>query len=204
MSKSLGNFYTIREILEIYTSETLRYFLISTHYRKPIHYNEEALDLAKRILEKFYTAFEFSKDAKLQINTDFSEKSSDELNNTIIQTERNFIDAMDDDFNTSLALTHLQSLVRNINKIASAGEFVSVKILEKAHQLLFTLGNIFGLFSKMRMGLSDNLVELLLEIRQEARVNKNYTLADEIRHKLNKLNIEIKDLPQKTIWYKKI
>lgn len=204
MSKSLGNFYTIQQILQKYTPETLRYFLISTHYRKPIDFDEENLNLAGRSLEKFYIALEFSRDAQLEANNDFSDTVSNQLEEIIQQTEKNFMEAMDDDFNTALALTHLQSFIREVNKISSTNEVIAPETLKKAHNLLLNLGDILGLYSKNKEDSSNVLVNLILKIRQKARKNKNYELSDEIRDELNKLGIEIKDLPQKTIWYKKM
>ncbi|MHA1298327.1 MAG: DALR domain-containing protein, partial [Candidatus Helarchaeota archaeon] len=127
-----------------------------------------------------------------------------ELENTILHTEEKFIEAMDDDFNIPLALSHLQNLARAINKIASGGKYVRPMTLSKAHELLLKIGNILGIFLEHKKETSDYLINLLLTIRAEARKTKNYALSDKIRSEIQKMNIEVKDLPLKTIWFKKI
>ncbi|MHA1384749.1 MAG: cysteine--tRNA ligase [Candidatus Helarchaeota archaeon] len=204
MSKSLGNFFTINEILEKRSPENLRYFLISTHYRKPIEYNEDNLDQAKNILERLYAALEFSRPPITYDESKISDELTKELENTILHTEEKFIEAMDDDFNIPLALSHLQNLARTINKIASGGKYVRPTTLSKAHELLLKIGNILGIFLEHKKETSDYLINLLLTIRAEARKTKNYALSDKIRSEIQKMNIEVKDLPLKTIWFKKI
>ncbi len=204
MSKSLKNFFTIQEVLEKRSPENLRCFLISTHYRKPMEFSDENLDHAQNVLEKFFVALEASRNAHLIDNKDYSKSLTEDLKKLIQQTQSEFILAMDDDFNTPLALSHLQTLAREINKITQKGEIVNPEIMEQAHKLLWELGSILGIFLENKEGISDKLVDLILTIRQEARQSKDYALSDKIRDELNKLNLEVKDLPNKTIWYKKI
>ncbi|MFX0133425.1 MAG: cysteine--tRNA ligase [Candidatus Hodarchaeota archaeon] len=204
MSKSLKNFFTIQEVLEKRSPENLRCFLISSHYRKPMEFSEENLDHAQRVLERLFVAIESSRNAHLTENKNFSKNLTAELEKAIQQTESEFILAMDDDFNTSLALSHLQMLAREINKITQKGEIIEPEIMDRAHKLLLELGSILGIFLENKESISDKLVDLILSVRQEARRNKNFALSDNIRDELNKLNIEVKDLPNKTIWYKKI
>ncbi|NVM04382.1 MAG: cysteine--tRNA ligase [Candidatus Helarchaeota archaeon] len=204
MSKSLKNFFTIQEVLEKRSPENLRCFLISTHYRKPMEFCEENLDHAQRVLERFYVALESSRNAHFTENKNLLKKLTAELEKTIQQTESEFILAMDDDFNTPLALSHLQTLAREINKITQTSEIVDPEIMERAHKLLLELGSILGIYMENKESFSDKLVDMVLAIRQQARQNKDYALSDKIRDELNKLNIEVKDLPNKTIWYKKI
>jgi len=200
----LKNFFTIQEILEKRSPENLRCFLITTHYRKPMEFSEENLDNAQRVLEKFFVALESSRNTNILENKEFSKNLSEELEKTVQQTKNEFMLAMDDDFNTPLALSHLQNLAREINKIAQKGEIVHPEIMKQAHELLWKLGSILGIFLEDKEGFSSKLIDLILIIRQEARERKDFALSDKIRDELNKLNIEVKDLPHKTIWYKKI
>ncbi|MHA1378679.1 MAG: cysteine--tRNA ligase [Candidatus Helarchaeota archaeon] len=204
MSKSLGNFLTIRDILEKTSPEILRHFLISTYYRKPIEYNENNLEQAKNRLQKLIIAFEYTRDPIAHDDLEISEELTNELENAVMQIRETFIDAMDDDFNTPLALSYLHDLARIINKIASSGNYINPHALKKSHNLLLELVNILGLSIDKKRSFSGELINLLLTIRNQARKNKNYTLSDEIRSKLQNFNIEIKDLPLKTIWFKKL
>ncbi len=193
MAKSLGNFFTIREILERYRPEEVRYFILTSHYRSPLNYDEEHLLNARRALDRLYTALRGLPQAEPGGAEAFVEK---------------FNAAMDDDFNTPEALAVLFELVREINK--ARGEDP-----EKAARMgaeLKRLGGILGILQEAperwlqgapaasRQGLSDEEIESLIQQRIEARKSKNWAEADRIRDELKAQGVVLEDTPQGTNW----
>ncbi|MDX1489793.1 MAG: cysteine--tRNA ligase [Pseudohongiellaceae bacterium] len=190
MSKSLGNFFTVREVLEQYRPEVVRYLLISSQYRSPINYSEQSLKQAEASLERFYTALR-----GLAID------EARDLANS--QFEKSFCAAMDDDFNTPVALSAMFDLAREINK---------QKELEpnKAATLgivLKRLGKVLGIlqanpdeFLQLAGDVDPQEVDALIAQRKQARADKNWALADEIRDKLNDMNIVVEDGAQGSSW----
>ena len=192
MSKSLGNFFTVREILKHYQAEEIRYFIVSSHYRSPLNYDEEHLQNARAALTRFYTALR---------GLPISDGAGAEA-----WLER-FSLAMDDDFNTPEALAVLFDLTREINRARRDGE-------EQATHLaaaLIRMGGVLGILqddpeSYLRgsapdqQGLSDQAIEALIQQRLEARSSKNWAEADRIRDQLKAGNVLLEDGPQGTSW----
>lgn len=196
MSKSLGNFFTIRDVLNTYHPEILRYFIINSHYRSPLNYSDNTLDQSKAALEAYYLALE-----GLEIPEDIA------LDDDIAAP---FIAAMDDDFNTPEALSVLSALRRDINTARQSGD--ADRALFLAGQLK-SLGAILGLFQlepieflrgisgdNVAGGLSDADVNALVEERTRARAEKNWARGDEIRDQLNQAGIVLDDSANATRW----
>lgn len=196
MSKSLGNFFTIRDVLEKYQPEVVRYLLISRHYRSAINYAEDNLIEARAGLERFYQS--------LRAYADVESLSVDALKGNHFY-ER-FVAAMNDDFNTSEALAAMFDLVRTLNTATKAGEVEEARAL--ASQLK-GIGAIFGIlqgdaesFLKASSGdeISAEDVDALIAERVQAKADKNWGRADEIRDQLVEQGVVLEDSPQGTTW----
>ena len=204
MSKSLGNFFTIEEVLQKYSPMAVRFFLISTHYRSPIDFNEEQISQARQRYGRFQLALAFS--GQGDPSSPISDIFSSELEETIEKTRKDFIEAMDDDFSTPRAIASINNLVKYVNGLASEKETVKPEVLKGAHNLLLDLGYVLGLAKSPEEGeeeeLINNLVKFILELRKDARDKKQYEIADRIRDKLKELDITLLDYPTRTIWTK--
>jgi cysteinyl-tRNA synthetase len=195
MSKSLGNFFTIREVLEKYHPEVVRYFLLSSHYRSQVNYSDENLTLAKKSLESLYTALrEFS-----------PSKQTDSLAENLF-TQR-FNQAMDDDFNTPEAIAVLFDLAHEINRVKTQDKTNA----EQLAQQLYQLGEILGILQTTPQAflqfavddlsqLSNAQIESLIAERNQAREQKNWALADKLRDELLANNIILEDSGRETTW----
>ncbi len=197
MSKSLGNFFTIREILEKYHPEVVRYLLISSHYRSAINYSEESLRTAKGALDRFYTALKGFEEL-LPVDLDRFNEPSEYM--------QRFIEAMEDDFNTPEALAALFDMVRELNSQVAAGETGrSTKLALE----LKSLGHMMGLFLDvpekfLQAGGSDEIsaedIEAKIEQRKQAKKDKDFALADQIREELLAQNVVLEDSREGTSW----
>jgi len=190
MSKSLGNFFTVREILERYQAEEVRYFILTSQYRSPLNYSDEHLDNARNALTRFYTALRGLPEATPTADTQF---------------EKDFHAAMQDDFNTPEALATLFELVREINRVRAEDEAAAASL----GALLRQLGDLIGILqsnaeSYLRGGASANdgdaEIDALVAQRNEAKANKDWGTADEIRNKLQEMGIVLEDGPSGTTW----
>ena len=200
MSKSLGNFKTVREIAEVYGYEVIRYFLISSHYRSPINYSLEIIEQCKSALERLYTCRE-SLDFAVK-NASVDKADNDELLINVLDERRNqFITAMDDDLNTADGLAAIFDLTKDINtKILDKG--VSKAVCEHAASLFDELCGVLGILYNRKENSVDSEIEALIEKRQEARKNKDWATADKIRDDLKAKGIILKDTPQGVTWTK--
>jgi len=203
MSKSLGNFFTIKDILKEFSPDVLRLFLISTHYRSPIDFSFERLKEAER---SFSRLLNFIESRKIIEELPTSEEKSEELN--IEGFRQEFESAMDDDFNTAKALGVLFELIKRVNQLKDRAlregrvtrkEKLSYrKAVEFVENALRTLG--FKLEREPESGLEETLIELLIEVRNELRKKKEFNLADLIRNRLKELGIVLEDLPTGTVY----
>ena len=189
MSKSLNNFFTIRDVLETYDAETIRFFLLSGQYRSPLNYSQENLDKARAALNRLYTTLR---------DTQAVEPDSTEDEYTA-----KFKEYMDDDFNTPGAISVLFDLAKQINK--ESGE-TAQKLAGRLKQLASVLGILEQDPNKfLTTGAKDDdveQIEALIKQRNEARKQKNWALADEARDKLKQMHIELEDGPQGTVWHR--
>jgi cysteinyl-tRNA synthetase len=184
MSKSLGNFFTIRDVLARYDGETLRFFMLRTHYRSPFNFSDANLDDARAALRRLYTAL------------DGVEPSSGEIAWSQPQAAA-FRAAMNEDFNTPAALAMLFELANELNRTRSA----------ETAGLLRSLGATLGILQQvprryLQGGLDATAIEAAITARQAAKATKNYVEADRIRKELAAQGVELKDTPQGTTWVK--
>ena len=192
MSKSLNNFFTVRDVAERYGYEPIRYMMVSCHYRSPINYSAEVIEQAKNSLERLYTCRD---------NIDFALKNAaegGEIPAFIEQRKQEFIDAMEDDLNTADALAAVFMLVRDINTAISAG--AGKKTLKAFAEVFDELTGVLGLVYNRKTETLDSEIEALIEKRTEARKNKDFKSADEIRDKLKEMGIILEDTPQGVKW----
>lgn len=199
MSKSLGNFKTVREIADVYGYEVIRYFLISSHYRSPINYNLEIIEQCKSALERLYNcreSLDFSiKNAKTDIADD------NEILALIDSRKEQFINSMDDDLNTADGIAAVFDLVSDINtKIINKD--VSKNVCQKAADMFDELTGVLGLVYNRKSNDINDDIEKLIEERQQARANKDWATADRIRDELKAQGITLKDTPQGVTWVK--
>jgi cysteinyl-tRNA synthetase len=191
MSKSLGNFFTVREILARYQAEEVRYFILTSQYRSPLHYDDEHLDNARSALTRFYTAMRGLPVAEAAGGEAFAER---------------FRAAMDDDFNTPEALAVLFELVREINRVRPENETRAATLAGELRRL----GGVLGILQDdpehylrggdVDSGLSDARIEELIQQRQHAKTEKQWTEADRIRDQLKEQGVVLEDSPQGTTW----
>ncbi|MCL2194874.1 MAG: cysteine--tRNA ligase [Oscillospiraceae bacterium] len=188
MSKSLGNFFTVREVAEKYGYEPVRYLLIAAHYRSPLNYSVEVIEQAKAALQRLYTCRD---------NLDFALQNAAETGETLdLASYRDgFIAAMDDDLNTAGAMGHLYDLVRELNTHMNAASKPS---LQAAAELFDELTGVLGLLYNRKETQADDQVNALVAEREQARRDKNWARADEIRAQLTAMGVTIEDTPQGT------
>lgn len=199
MSKSLGNFKTVREIADVYGYEVIRYFLISSHYRSPINYNLEIIEQCKSALERLYNCRESLDFAVKNASTDIAD--DEEIIKLIDSRKEQFITAMDDDLNTADGIAAIFDLVSDINtKIINKD--VSKNVCTAAADMFDELTGVLGLVYNRKSNSLDEEIEKLIEERQQARANKDWATADRIRDELKEQGITLKDTPQGVIWIK--
>lgn len=218
MSKSLGNFFTIKEVLDKFAPEVVRFFLISTHYRSPIEFSDEQLREAESSIDRYYTTI-------VRIN-DFLERDEGEesidigraFEETVFSFKEKFEEAMDDDFNTALALGHIFELIRDVNRFLDnkpSGQKAK-ELLLKTKELLAETGSILNIFSRApdewrralmeskKIGLSEKEIIAKIKERHDARQRKDWAMADAIRKELEEKGIILEDKKDRTEWKVKI
>lgn len=193
MSKSLGNFFTVREILERYDGEAIRFFLLSGHYRSPIDFNDGLMDMAKASLGRLENARDNLKFLAGTQEGNMTEAEKHALND-FEQFRVKFKDAMDDDLNTADAIAAIFELVTEINKDVKDG--CSKEMAEKSLDILLELTGVLGILETEKDESVDDEISKLVEERQQARAEKNFQRADEIRDMLKERGITLKDTPQ--------
>jgi len=201
MSKSLGNFVTVRDALKRYDPEVLRFFFASAHYRSIIDFSEASLEQAQRSLQTLRNAL--SNVQKLAPRSGI-EKNEEELEKKILRCRDKFVKAMDDDFNSPFALTALFDLANEINKFVDSHETINANLLEKVVNAFRELGGIFNILQKeekkVDVGIVGDLVDLFIELRQEFRETKDWQMSDKIRSRLRDLGIILEDTAYGTRW----
>ncbi|MEW6587303.1 MAG: cysteine--tRNA ligase [Nitrospirota bacterium] len=220
MSKSLGNFFTIREVLERFDPEVLRFFLLSTHYRSPIEFSDELLREAENSIDRYYTTL-----IRISDFLDRKDEAVKELSKTgksfrdlISAFKMKFEAALDDDFNTALALGHLFEVVRECNRVLDTrptGREVQ-ELVVKTRGLLTEAGSVLNIFGRepmewyrslmevKKIGLSEKDIIERISDRQNARQKKDWQIADEIRKDLEDKGILLEDKKDRTDWKIKV
>jgi len=208
MSKSLGNFFLLREILEKFSGNVVRLFILSTHYRKPINFSFENMEDTKKALQNIVKSMnKFGNIVKKYKNEKIENVKNSKFSQKIDEFDKKFEDAMDEDMNTPQALATIFDQIRETNKLISTneGEFSTIyyEIKKSYDSLKQKIENVFGIAIETEnavkegdgesMELTKKLIELLIKLRSEARSEKNFKLSDEIRDELKKLGVEIKD-----------
>jgi len=191
MSKSLGNFFTVREVAAKYGYEPIRYLMLASHYRSPVNYSVDSIEQAKASLQRLYTCRE---------NLEFAlANAADGDQIDLGHYREDFIAAMDDDFNTAGALGVVFDMVREINTrmaVAAGQTPTSQQALKAAAALFDELTGVLGLVYNRREAQVDDAVEALVTQRMEARKAKDWKRADEIRAQLKEMGVTIEDTPQ--------
>ncbi len=202
MSKSEGNFFTVRDIVKEFSYITIRFFMLSAHYRSPINFSRDLIIQADTGLKRIYNTID---NLKFILSHSEAEKMTEEENNKYLSFEKyreSFKEAMDDDLNTADAISHIFSLVRDVNTETDTNGSYSREYLEKSISLINELLTVLGLEYKEEEDSLTSEVEALIEERQKARKEKNFALADKIRDKLTKMGIVLEDTRQGVKWSK--
>ena len=198
MSKSLGNFFTVREISEKYDLQVLRFFMLSAHYRSPLNFSAELMEAAGNGLERIVTAAE---NLKFLMGNTQAEKMTEEEESLFRQTDRfkeNFEKAMDDDFNTADAIAAIFDYVKFINTNTDGNS--SKEFLEKLHDRLAKLSDVLGIIVDKKEEMLDAEIEKMIEERQAARKNRDFARADQIRADLLAKGIVLEDTREGVKW----
>ncbi len=199
MSKSLGNFFTVRDVAKEYGYEPIRYLMISSQYRSPINYSIDIIEQCKAALSRLYSCRD-SLDFALKNAVKEAGADDDAVIEKLEERRKQFEDAMDDDLNTADALAAVYELVRDINTRVTTGVH-SRKLCEHASDLFDTLCGILGLvYNRTANKNLDTEIEALIEQRNLARKAKNWAEADRIRDELKERNIILEDTPQGVKW----
>ncbi len=224
MSKSLGNEIVVTELFKRHQPETIRFFLLSTHYRRPIDYSEDRLVEIRKGLDGFYRFFElFERITGSNFNAPKAPQKREKFNpgeseflQEIGQLRSQFLDHMDDDFNTGGAIGVLYEMLTALNRFANNKELESASAdqqakeeFQRATTVLKELTQILGVFEKPQeedKGQQDELVgqlmQLLIDLRAEARKSKNFALSDQIRDRLSEIGVTLEDRKEGTLWRK--
>jgi len=194
MSKSLGNFITIRDMLKNHDPETFRFFVLSTHYRSPIDFSKTTLEQAKNSIERIYKVIKTIDDA---IESDIPEtiNNDNELNDKLTETKNQFIEAMDNDFNTPEALSIIFNYIRDVNRELDIDN-ISKSMLKTIKNFLIETGSILGVDFSGKVytdDKSEDLLDVIVEVRNKLREKKDWELSDLIRSKLKELDIILED-----------
>ncbi len=212
MSKSLGNFFIVRDIIEKFSPEVVRFYLLSTHYRSPLDFDDEKLQVSAKGLSRLENCYrklnEKMNEAAEEQLTEKDEQVLAALQEIVVDFDK----AMDDDFNTALAGGYLFDLIREVNTYMG-GSDLHRDVLERSKEIFKQFNQILGIYHTDLDGelvfaeqeengsqLTDALLDLIIDLRQDARKQKNFAAADKIRDQLSDLGIVLEDSPQGTKW----
>lgn len=205
MSKSLGNFFTVRDILQHYSGEIIRFYLLGTHYRSHLDFDDQKLSMAQKGLERLQTSVRLAVEALARTGGPVNPEKERELVNAASEARQSFMAAMDDDFNSSLAYASLFELAKVINSHVQENPFPS-EGLAQARNTLLELGEALGFDltcssqSSAHDDKLDEIMAILLEVRVRSRQKKDWETADYIRDALKEAGIILEDTPQGVRW----
>ena len=198
MSKSLGNFFTVREISEKYDLQVLRFFMLSAHYRSPLNFSADLMEASKNGLERILTCVEKLRDLEAKASPSPRTAGEQENMEEADKLRGKYEEAMDDDFNTADAISAIFELVKLANTTADESgtrEFVSYM-----KTMIEELCDVLGIITEKKEEVLDSEIEEMIEARQQARKDKNFALADEIRGKLLDMGIVLEDTREGVKW----
>jgi cysteinyl-tRNA synthetase len=219
MSKSLGNFFTIQEILNKFDAEVVRFFLLSTHYRSPIEFSDEQLRETEASVDRYYTTVLRIKDFLLMESSKSKPGTDESAFHEFLDTFTDkFREAMDDDFNTALAVGNIFELIRVINKYLDSNPagHKAIELVNKSRDRLNECGDVLNVFNRTpeewykalmyikNIGFSEKDIVIKIDERQKARKEKNWAVADSIRRELEERRILLEDKKDGTSWKVKI
>ena len=208
MSKSKNNFFTVKDILKEYPGEVVRFFILQTHYRSPLDFSDERLKEAQVSLSRLEQSKSFLDELSAK---EGSADTAKELAARAEEYRRAFYEAMDDDFNTALAISQLFGLSKEINiyyqEVMNKGTAFDAEGFAKVREAYREMAAIIGIFEQESQAkddglMTDKLMELIISIRQDARKEKNWAIADKIRDELKEIGIVIEDTPNGARWKK--
>jgi cysteinyl-tRNA synthetase len=202
MSKSLGNYVSFDDILERHTPDALRYFYVSTHYRRPLNFTWENMENAQNTVNRLENTLDLIENAMRGPDDNLDYRGREEkLLNTVRAEKHGFIEAMDDDFDTPVALGHLHAVNGAVNEYLTGP--ANKGVLSEAADVYRELLGVLGLFEKRNVAgdeVTERLITLITELREEQRMEKNYAFADLIRDRLAEAGVEIQDTAEGTTW----
>lgn len=199
MSKSLGNFFTVRDISEKYDLQVLRFFMLSAHYRSPLNFSAELMEASKNSLERILTGVENLKDVIARNNTTPMTNEERLGFDFVLQKYKNdFDNAMDDDFNTANAISAIFDLIKFSN--IKVNENMEVEYAKKFLNTIVELCGVLGIITERKTEILDSEIEDLIEQRTQARKNKDFALADKIRNNLLERGIVLEDTREGVKW----
>lgn len=199
MSKSAGNFFTVRDISEKYDLQVLRFFMLSAHYRSPLNFSAELMEAAKNSLERILTGVDNLKDAIARNNsTPVTDEESLVLDLVLNKNKIDFYNAMDDDFNTANAISAIFDLIKSSN--IKFNETVDVKYAKKFLTQIVEFCDVLGIITERKTEILDSEIEDLITQRTQARKNKDFALADKIRNDLLEKGIVLEDTREGVKW----
>lgn len=202
MSKSLGNFFTVREVAAKFGYEPIRMMMLGCHYRSPLNYSYDVIEQSKAALKRLYTCLENLEFVLSSAESGIKEGEQEKMDALSAYREK-FMAAMDDDFNTASALSVIFDLVRDINTYCAVGAGASKELVQFALDLYNELTGVLGLLYERNAGDDlDSEIEALIEQRQEARKARNFAEADRIRDMLKEQGIILEDTPQGVKWHR--
>jgi cysteinyl-tRNA synthetase len=195
MSKSLKNFFTVRQILNEFTKEDLRFFILNTHYRGPLNFSEVAVEEAAASLRRLHNTYD-----ALKKSTE-SARGDDDALELVEKARQSFFLSMDDDFNSRAAISDIFDLVRETNRLLTDGD-LSPKGAKNIVDFLEEIDQVLGILpgKQERRDVSSEIIQVLMELRQELRNRRLFDLADDIRKKLLQRGIELEDTTEGTKW----
>lgn len=209
MSKSKGNFFLLREVLAKYDGNVLRFFILSSHYRKPVEFSEEELVMAESGYERIQNALNRLKEIEKNIQNNSSDiiEAEKEFASKYNDSKKKFEEAMDEDFNTAMAIGSVFELIKALNKYIddTSENNRNINLLKDVEMYIKkVMEEVLGIKLEKEKSIDNtltvDLIEFLVQLRWDAKQNKNWEIADKIRKKLSEIGVELKDQKDKTIW----